>query len=170
VEDFYFYPDGFGTRVLTLKSDPGKEYEVSELIILTAQETYPLSVLPENLVDVLFLDGVKREFLFPSVLGRDREIRKTRNIPAVYRIRLHKEEPQAAVYFSPRDPHLVSNFYSPFYDQYCLVTPVYWGSHWPLARGKTTGGSIDDRIHFTPAHNAPSQFRRNVGRSIRSHF
>lgn len=34
------------------------------------------------------------------------------------------------------------------------MTPAYWGSHWPLSRGKTTGMSIDDRIHFSPAHNS----------------
>ena len=35
VEDYYFYPDGFGTRVLTLKTAPETEYELSEFIILT---------------------------------------------------------------------------------------------------------------------------------------
>ncbi len=35
-----------------------------------------------------------------------------------------------------------------------MVTPCYWGSHWPLARGNSTGNSIDDRIQFTPTHNS----------------
>ncbi|MFV1966934.1 MAG: hypothetical protein ACC628_16025 [Pirellulaceae bacterium] len=60
VEDFYFYPDGFGTRVVTLTSMPEREYELIEFIVLTSRSTYPLSVLPSNLVDVLFLDGRKR--------------------------------------------------------------------------------------------------------------
>ncbi|MBM3804702.1 MAG: hypothetical protein FJW26_20600 [Acidimicrobiia bacterium] len=34
-EDFYFYPDGYGTRVLTLRSAPGARYEVLEYIVLT---------------------------------------------------------------------------------------------------------------------------------------
>ncbi|NQT12642.1 MAG: hypothetical protein HQ582_07835, partial [Planctomycetes bacterium] len=42
----------------------------------------------------------------------------------------------------------------PFRDRHQLVTPVYWGSHWPLARGKTTGRGIDDGVHKTPAHNS----------------
>jgi hypothetical protein len=35
-----------------------------------------------------------------------------------------------------------------------MVTPAYWGSHWPLSRGKTTGWTIDDRIFVSPAHNS----------------
>ena len=35
-----------------------------------------------------------------------------------------------------------------------MVTPCYWGSHWPLARGNSTGSKIDDRIGFTPCHNS----------------
>jgi hypothetical protein len=60
----------------------------------------------------------------------------------------------AAVYFSPLDKRLPTDLYGPFYDKGQLVTPVYWGSHWPLARGNTTGGAIDDRISLTPAHNS----------------
>jgi hypothetical protein len=44
--------------------------------------------------------------------------------------------------------------YGHFVDQGQIVTPVYWGSHWPLARGNTTGGAIDGRINFTPCHNS----------------
>ena len=54
VEDYYFYPDGFGTRVLTLQSEPQAEYNLSEFIALTPQSTYPLSILPPNLVDALY--------------------------------------------------------------------------------------------------------------------
>jgi hypothetical protein len=35
-----------------------------------------------------------------------------------------------------------------------MVTPCYWGSHWPLARGNGTGSKIDDRIALTPCHNS----------------
>ena len=35
-----------------------------------------------------------------------------------------------------------------------MVTSCYWGSHWPLARGDSTGRTIDDRIRFTPCHNS----------------
>jgi hypothetical protein len=44
--------------------------------------------------------------------------------------------------------------FAPFFDRGYMVTPVYWGSHWPLARGKSTGWTIDDRIHSSPSHNS----------------
>ncbi|MFH1268478.1 MAG: hypothetical protein ABIK89_22375 [Planctomycetota bacterium] len=161
VEDFCFYRDGFGTRTLTLKSALGADYELSEFIILTSQGTYPLSILPENLVDAVFLDGVKREFRPPFVEGPEAEYRKSRDMAAVYRVRLHGEEPLTAVYFNPNDKQLPPRFFGPFFNQGVLVTPVYWGSHWPLARGNTTGGSINDRIQFTPAHNSVMTWSRS---------
>ena len=66
VEDYYFYPDGFGTRVVSLKADPKNDYELSEFIILTPAGAYPFDVLPENAVDALFLDGRKHEFRLPN--------------------------------------------------------------------------------------------------------
>ena len=66
VEDYYFYPDGFGTRVVSLKADPKNDYELSEFIILTPAGAYPFDVLPEHAVDALFLDGRKHEFRFPN--------------------------------------------------------------------------------------------------------
>jgi hypothetical protein len=154
VEDFYFYPDGFGTRVLTVNSVPSTEYELSEFIILTPQATYPLSVLPAKLVDILFLDGQKREILFPFLESEQGEKRKPHPVPAVYRVRLNHDEALAAVSFCPQLSHLPATFFGPFFDRGQLVTPAYWGSHWPLARGKTTGWSIDDRIQLSPAHNS----------------
>jgi hypothetical protein len=154
VEDFYFYPDGFGTRVLTLTCDPRANYELDELIILTPQSTYPLSVLPPNLVDILFVDGQKRELTFPFYANDQKEKMKPRGVPAIYRVRIYNDEPMAAIYFSPLEKNLPEMVYGHFVDQGQVVTPVYWGSHWPLARGNTTGGSIDDRIHFTPCHNS----------------
>ncbi len=154
VEDFYFYPDGFGTRVLTLTSAPDGDYELSEFIILTPQATYPLRVLSANLVDVLFRDGRKRELKFPF-LERERDLEKllSGDMPAVYRVRLNNRETSTAIYFNPNDPHL-PHVFGPFIDSHDLVTPVYWGCHWPLARGRTTGRAIDDRIGLTPAHNS----------------
>lgn len=160
VEDFYFYPDGFGTRVLTLQSDPAGDYELSEFIILTPQATYPLSVLPRNLVDVLFVDGQKRELSFPFLPAEQGEKAKSRGVPAVYRVRLHKDEPLAAVYFNPLDLKLPPTVFPPFFDKGQLVTPCYWGSHWPLARGKTTGWAIDERVHLTPCHNSVMSWAR----------
>ncbi|MFV2069189.1 MAG: hypothetical protein ACC645_19660 [Pirellulales bacterium] len=154
VEDFYFYPDGFGTRFLTLTSAPDGDYELSEFIILTPQATYPLRVLPANLVDLLFLDGRKRELKFPFLEAeRDLEKQLSHDMAAVYRVRLHNQETLAAIYFNPNDTHL-PHIFQPFFSCRDLVTPVYWGSHWPLARGRTTGRAIDDRVDLAPAHNS----------------
>ncbi|MCB9769899.1 MAG: hypothetical protein H6752_17005 [Candidatus Omnitrophica bacterium] len=154
VEDYVFYPDGFGTRTLTLTSEPDREYELSEFILLTPANAYPIEVLPSNLIEILFLDGEKRSFDFPFQAERDKELLATRNQPAIFRVRLNKQERLSGIYFNPRDFDLPQIVFGPFFDQGVMVTPAYWGSHWPLARGKTTGGSIDDRIHLTPSHNS----------------
>jgi hypothetical protein len=154
VEDFYFYPDGFGTRVLTLQSALDSNYELSEFIILTPQDAYPLDVLPTNLVDLLFLDGEKREIHFPYDESQQGAKLKTRDEPVVYRVRMHNDDPMSAVYFHAQERRLPPIVYRPFIDDGQIVTPCYWGSHWPLARGQSTGGSINDRIHATPAHNS----------------
>lgn len=152
-EDYYFYPDGFGTRVLNLRSGENANYELSEFILLTPQGTYPFQVLPSNLVDFIFVDGQKREIQFPFYSAEQGEKLQPRGLPVVYRVRLGKEEPLSAVYFSPGDVNLPNPF-GPFTDRGSIVTPAYWGNHWPLARGRTTGQTIDDRFTLTPAHNS----------------
>ncbi len=174
VEDFYFYPDGFGTRVLALRSAPDALYELSEFIILTSQGTYPLEVFPSVPVKALFLDGYTREQPFP-VLGDyvgnfvakkpgDRysgwDIGKRREVPAVYRVSIHKDDDSTAIYFSPHPDHPRIVF-APFFDRGYLVTPAYWGSHWPLARGMTSGSAIEQRIYLSPAHNSLMSFATN---------
>jgi hypothetical protein len=162
VEDYYFYPDGFGTRVLNLTSAPGAQYEVQEIILLAPQAAFPYLVLNPKMVDILFLDGQKREITFPpegapasSPGSFSRQgVGEPRDIPAVYRVRLHKDETATAISFNPIDTHLPKHLFSPFYDRGLMVTPAYWGSHWPLARGNTTGWTIDDRIYVTPSHNS----------------
>jgi hypothetical protein len=154
VEDFYFYPDGFGTRVLTLQSALDSNYELSEFIILTPQDAYPLQMLPANVVDILFLDGEKRQIDFPYDPAQQGVKLQSRDATAVYRVRLHKDDPMTAIYFHAQDRRLPPVVYAPFIDAGQVVTPCYWGSHWPLARGQTTGGTINDRIHATPAHNS----------------
>ena len=150
VEDYYFYPDGFGTRVLNLKREPQAEYELSELILLTAANTPPLAVVPLHTVDALLPDGRKQEFLFPD-LHRP-PFRPDR--PAVYRVRLHADEPLTAIYFNPYDAGPPRTIFPAFFDCGELVTPAYWGSHWPLARGNSTGWKIDDRMYITPCHTS----------------
>lgn len=159
-EDYYFYPDGFGTRVLTLTSVPEANYELTEFIILTPQSAFPFEVLPVHLADVLFLDGEKKIITFPFRPENDvpagapaTKVTNPRQLPMVYRIFAAKDDPAAAIYFNPRDPTTPFAF-PPFYDRGQMVTPAYWGSHWPLGRGKSTGYSIDDRIYSNPGHNS----------------
>jgi hypothetical protein len=153
VEDYYFYPDGFGTRVVNLKSDPKNEYELSEFIFLTPQGAYPLEALPDQPVDALFLDGGKREFRFPNPSGSARP-EFPGGQPAIFRLRFGKSENLSAIYFNPNETKLPPIVFAPFFDGGQLVTPCYWGSHWPLARGNATGRTIDERILLTPTHNS----------------
>ncbi|MBN2294165.1 MAG: hypothetical protein JXM70_17190 [Pirellulales bacterium] len=168
VEDYYFYPDGFGTRVLTLQSRPEGDYELSEFIILTPQSTYPFSILPRDLVDIIFLDGKKREIDFPFLHGEQGAKAKSRDMPAVYRVRLNNHEPLSAVYFNPLQRNLPPTFFPPFSDKGQLVTPTYWGSHWPLGQGKTTGWAIDDRIGHTPCHCSVMSWARSRPEPLRT--
>ena len=145
VEDYYFYPDGFGTRIVNLKSDPGNTYELAEFIILTPKDAYPFEVLPENLVDALFLDGRKHEFRFPAPSDRAAAKLDDGEVPAIYRLRLNKQEELSAVSFNPNLAKVPPVVFAPFFDRGTMVTPCYWGSHWPLAgtpRGtRSTTGS-----------------------------
>jgi hypothetical protein len=168
VEDFYFYRDGFGTRVLTLQSVPTGDYELSEFIILTPAATYPFSVLPPNLVDILFVDGQKRELAFPFLPNEQGEKMKSRDTAAIFRVRLHKDDPMPAVYFNPLDVKLPQAVFGPFFDKGRIVTPCYWGSHWPLARGKTTGYAIDDRVQVSPCHNSVVSWARSRPKPLRT--
>lgn len=155
-EDFYFYPDGFGTRTMTLQCEPKAQYEIEELLIITPPAAYPLRVLPENLVDVLFRDGTKRKLKFP-ILDQERDYEKllSGDLPPLYRIRFNALDTASAIYFNPGWTRLPVHAYRPFYSQGQMVTPFYWGNHLPLARRKPTGTNIDDLAFMTPAHNAP---------------
>jgi hypothetical protein len=154
VEDYYFYPDGFGTRVLELKTDAATDYELSEFIILTPQGAYPLDVLPEQIVEAQSLDGKKSNFRMPFLPGNGADPRTSLKPPAMYRLHLSKEEPQSAIFFNPGERELPRVLFGPFFDRGLMVTPCYWGSHWPLARGNATGSKIDDRIALSPCHNS----------------
>ncbi|MGC8641032.1 MAG: hypothetical protein ACP5XB_14295 [Isosphaeraceae bacterium] len=168
VEDYYFYPDGFGTRVLNLKADPTHDYELSEFIILTPQGTYPFNVLPENLVDATGLDGRKWGFRFPSPSGELDRLRQAMTPPSIYRLRLNKDEPMSAIYFNPLDRQFPEVIFGAFTDRGQVVTPCYWGSHWPLARGNATGYKIDDRIALTPCHNSVMSWARVKPEPVRA--
>jgi hypothetical protein len=156
VEDYYFYPDGFGTRVVNLKADPKNDYELSEFIMITPQGAYPFEVLPDDPIDALYIDGRKHAYRFPNPTAPDPALRRhdKTDVPALYRLRFSKNEPLSAIYFNPGESELPGVVFAPFFDAGQMVTPCYWGSHWPLARGNSTGRTIDDRIQFTPTHNS----------------
>jgi hypothetical protein len=154
VEDYHFFPDGYGTRVLTLTADPSAIYELSEFIVLTPQGAYPFDALPGHLMDVLLADGSKHGLTFPIDRNAEAALRAQTAWPAIYRVRLNRVDAETAVYFHPGDAQLAPLFFDAFYDRGQLVTPAYWGSHWPLARGNATGSAIDARIAISPAHNS----------------
>jgi hypothetical protein len=171
VEDYFFYPDGFGTRVLNLRSDPKNDYELSEFIILTPRGAYPFGVLPKIPVEALFLDGRKRLFPLPnptSGAAGASDSTPGNDASAIYRLRLHDRDAMTAVYYSPNETKLPPVVFAPFFDKGEMVTPCYWGSHWPLARGNSTGRTIDDRIQFTPCHNSVMSWAGCRPRPIRT--
>ncbi len=116
VEDYYFYPDGFGTRVVNLKADPKNDYELSEFIILTPQDAYPFEVLPDDPVDALYLDGRKRRFRFPNPTAPEPAERpgESKQAPALYRLRFGKNEKLSAVYFNANETQLPAVVFAPF--------------------------------------------------------
>ncbi len=159
-EDFYFYPDGFGTRVLTLNSAPEADYEVSEFIVLAPPEGYPFDLLPPNPIRCMALDGTAASVPNPLLAEK---VPPGPKPPLVYRVTFARDESETAVYFNPRDSFAVEELvtFRPFYDRGYMVTPAYWGSHWPLSRGNTTGGAIDERIHVSPSHNSLMSWARH---------
>jgi len=145
-EDFYFYPDGFGTRVLTLRRVAGTRYEMEEYIVLSPASAYPLEFQPK--FDALTLDGVCRG-------------------SSLYRVRPNRRTSMSAICFSPYVKG-GGSVYRPFYDKGAMVTPFYWGSHWPLNRGFDTGWSISDRVTLGPAANSLTGWGQNNPSPIRS--
>ncbi len=171
VEDYYFYPDGFGTRVLNLRADPKNEYELSEFIILTPQGVFPLDVLPKVPVEAIYLDGHKRLFPLPNpttMPAGATELKAGSRAAPVYRLRLSDAEPLTAVYYNPNQTELPPVVFGPFFDKGEMVTPCYWGSHWPLARGNATGSAIDDRLQLTPCHNSVMSWAGSRPRPVRT--
>ncbi|MBM0108905.1 hypothetical protein JM946_29605 [Steroidobacter sp. S1-65] len=169
-EDFYFYPDGFGTRVVTVTASADSKPQLSEFIIITPASAYPLEVLPKKILKALYLNsGQKDNISFPyddeasSVDNETQSSKFTRLIlrdhePTLFRIFSHKDDPSSAIYlypdvgadFRPLMPYA----YPPMYDGAEIVTPAYWGNHWPLTRGKWTGWTINDEIDASPTHSA----------------
>lgn len=155
-EDYYFYPDGFGTRVVTLTAAAEAKYELSEFISLIPQAAFPWEVLPEKIVEMLYLDGDSRSITLP--LGRDWDeahaaVATLKKGHAMYRIYQDRFDPVPVIYFSPTNPPPAMGF-GPFHESGEMVTPAYWGDHWPLSRGKLTRYHIHAGLFTGPSHNS----------------
>ena len=127
------------------------------------QGAYPFEVLPDDPVDALFLDGRKHQFRFPNPTGNDpasqraRQRRRAGDLPPAAR---QGREARGDLFQSRTRPGCRRSSSRPFFDGGQMVTPCYWGSHWPLARGNSTGQ--DDR-RPDPVHSVPQQ-RDELGR------
>ena len=165
-EDYYFYPDGFGTRSVTLTHIPEAVYELAEFIVITPQAAFPLDVLPDNQGDILAINGAKASLRFPHPQQQE-GWKKVSNVPAVYRIRLNKQDPLAAISFSPTLTAMPIP-YEPFSDEGTPVTRMYYASIWPLARGLMTPWEISDRIFMNPGTNCLMTFAAEKPKPIRS--
>lgn len=149
-EDYYFYPDGLGTRVLTLTSLPQAEYEVAEFILLAPQAAIPFAVMPAQPMDMIsFKTGTVASLSLPQADTSWENLAD----PVIYRMKIHKEDPASAFSFNPlliKKPFA----FAPFKDNGLIVTPAYWGGHWPLSQGFNTGRAINESIWSGPSHNS----------------
>lgn len=175
-EDYYFYPDGIGTRVMTVTSRLGSPLENQEFIVLLPQSAYPLERLPDGpLVDLLWLDG-KASFRFPCRPGIDRQDDQWAKLKAIgasqcllHRIRFAKDDPLAVIQYSPLGSGHDLPGFGPLSDRGVEATPMYWGHHWPMSRGYPTGWAISPRIQETPSHSSayhsgsPKPLREETG-------
>jgi hypothetical protein len=87
----------------------------------------------------------------------------------LHRVRFAKDDPLAAIQYSPMGSSHDLPGFGPFRDRGVEVTPMYWGHHWPLSRGYPTGRAISQRIHETPSHSSayhsgsPQPLREETG-------
>jgi hypothetical protein len=159
IEDYYFYPDGFGTRVVTLTAAPDADYELTEFLVLEPQGAPPLEVLPTHMIDLLFLNGQEKHLTYPSPFPkRDNPVFKdsagawsnSDKLPLLFRI-YYGNDDSAAVYFSPNDVPENLFVFEPIKDRGETVTRSWWGSNWPLNRGRKTVFEINNDIDSGPS-------------------
>jgi hypothetical protein len=157
-EDYYFYPDGFGTRVMTVTMRTGSPLETTEFIILLPQSGYAFKYLSGTAFDLLWPEG-KSSFRFPCRPGIDGQEEQWSRLKEVsketcllHRIRFGENDPLAAIQYSPLGSWHDLPGFRPFHDRGVEATPMYWGCHWPLSRGYGTGWGISERINETPGH------------------
>lgn len=151
VEDYLFYPDGFGTRTLTLTCAQGARYEMNEFIVIRPPMGYPLDVLPSNPIDMVWIDGGQQSFRFPRVGAERTEFRDAawnHGAPPIFRIRINKCEQLTPIQYSPWavgpritcHPHWDDRLGIDSPERGAMVAPVWSCNWWPLSRG---GGSLE---------------------------
>lgn len=123
-EDFIFYPDGFGTRTLTLASAPGQRFELSEFIIFTPQAAYPLERLQPRLI-ALSSGGRTSRVAWPDDAHRG-YLELPAADPAVFRIFPRDDDPRSWVYFSPLDAPTNLMIYAPRVAEGEEISPGFW--------------------------------------------
>ena len=157
-EDYYFYPDGLGTRVMdvTMRATVGW-FETQEFIFVLPQGVFPLACAKDLRTELLWPDG-KASFTFPCRPGFDGQDDEWARYQAakpewlLHRIRLAQEDPLSVIQFDPWNTVFDLPGFSPFPDRGAMATPMYWGHHWPLTRGYVTSFDISERIRETPSH------------------
>lgn len=153
VEDYYFYPDGFATRTLTLNCDYHARYELNEFIVIRPPSAYPLDTLPAKPLELLWLDGGKSGITYPCV-GKDRDdfmnLALKKNKAPIFRVHFSKTDPLMVFQFSPWTIGPAESYF-PNWDmggglmtespeRGAMVSPVWSCNWWPLTRG---GGSFE---------------------------
>jgi hypothetical protein len=148
VEDYYFYPDGFATRTLTLNCDYDARYELNEFIVIRPPSAYPLDVLPAKPIELLWLDGGKDAITYPCI-DKDREDVKNlalkKNRAPIFRVHFSKTDPLSVVQYSPWTIGPWETYF-PHWDtagglatdsptRGTWVSPVWSCNWWPLTRG-----------------------------------
>lgn len=164
-EDYYFYPDGYGTRVVTVASDPGRTFELTEFLFFTASAAYPLEVLRPR-IDLLYLDGERRVLdwtpgaITPAIVFAGDEPTALKPIAVdrgegtsgvAFRIYERSDEAVSSLYFSPDDRPASLFAYPPRTEDGRPIAPGFWGSHGPLSRDSAWER---DLIQVTPAHTS----------------
>jgi len=143
-EDFHFYPGRPGDESADADGpSPGSSFETNELIFFTPQSGYPFDYLPANLIDILWPRRGSRDPLPVLPDEQQEQWNKLKSVgkdtALLHRIRLGRDDRLAAIQYSPWGCWHDLPGFAPFYNRGALVTPMYWGGHWPLSRGYTTG-------------------------------
>jgi hypothetical protein len=136
-EDFVFYPDGFGTRTVTVTRDPEWKYQFEELILMLPSGRFLSKSLLQAPIEVTSLQRERVLVSLPvrgsnpkNILDKLEDWPGDGETPALYRVRLHQEEPLSAVGFSLTNngrPRAVA----PIYDRGALVPPYSVLLAWP---------------------------------------